>query len=638
MLYRLDDVRVSFAEREVLRGVSMQQNPGDKLVLLGRNGCGKTTLLRVLLAQQEIESGVVERARDLEIAHLEQILTVPPHTRVLEYCLGAFGRLLAIEAEVEELEHRPHDELLAGRVHELHDELEKLDGYRARPRAQTALEGVGIRPDMYDRMLGSLSGGERTRVALARALLSSAPLLLLDEPTNHLDLLGVEYLAQALAARVGALLLVSHDRDVIDRIGGEILELHGGQIERYGAGYARYRRDREARRAQQRKAWELQRAEILRQEDFIRRNMAGQNTKQAQSRVKLLEKVERLEAPEADLPSVKLRWPTIGRSGDRALEAENLAVGWGATPLLTRVSFFVRRGERLAVIGRNGSGKTTLLATMAGRLPALGGTLRFGAGVSPAWYDQDHAEVPQGVSVLDALLLARSDWTPAEGRAWAGRFGFSGLAADADTGTLSGGERGRLSLARLLAIGPNLLILDEPTNHLDMVTCESLELALAEFPGAVVLVSHDRRLVEQVATQVLLLEQGSAVPLNTVAEAFARLGLTAPGARPAEAVSRGPRRSVLEEERRKIRREADKARSAADGLAGELEATEAELRQAEAEQCRPEIYTDATRSRELADRVVAMRAATADLMERWAAAEELADSLVERLSVLTTAN
>lgn len=631
MLYRLDDVRVAFGGREVLRGVSLQQDPGEKLVLLGRNGGGKTTLLRVVTGEQEVDAGVVERARGLDIAQVEQRLVADPATPVLTFCLQAFGPLLAIEAEIARLEAEGGD-AAAQRLHELHEQIERLDGFRARARAQAALQGLGIGLDMHQRPLGSLSGGERTRAALARALLAPAALLLLDEPTNHLDLVGVEFLAQELAQRPGALLLVTHDRDLVDRVGGEILELHAGRLERYPGGYARYRREREARRAQARKAWELQRAEIERQEEFIRRNIAGQNTRQAQARQKLLDKLQRLAPPEPDPPAVRLRWASLGRSGDRVLEVEGVSAGWGA-PLLRNVSFALRRGERLAVVGRNGAGKTTLLRTLAGRLPALAGQIRFGVGVVPGWYDQEHAEVPGGTSVLQVLLEARPDWTPAEGRAWAGRFGFSGEAADADTSTLSGGERGRLSLARLLAFGPNLMILDEPTNHLDMVTCDVLEQALTQFPGAVVLVSHDRHLVERVATGVLLLDAGQAVPLPGVEEAFARLGL-APPPRPADDGARTPRRSALEEERRRLRRDAARARERADVLAGELHAAEQRLREIDALLCEREVFSDHARARELAAEAEALRAGLDERFDRWSEAEEDAEALESALAEL----
>jgi ATP-binding cassette, subfamily F, member 3 len=635
MLYRVEDVQVSFARREVLRGATFQHNPGEKLVLLGRNGCGKTTLLRVITGEQEPDSGLVERARGLEVARVEQRLLVDPATLVLEFCLGAFGPLLEVEAEITSLQSQP-GEAAAARLQQLHDQLEQLDGYRATARAQMALQGLGIGLPMHGRPLGSLSGGERTRVALARALLSPAPLLLLDEPTNHLDLVGVEYLAAELQQRAGALLLVTHDRDLIDRVGGEILELHGGRIEGYPAGYVRYRREREARREQQRKAYELQHAEIERQEEFIRRNMAGQNTKQAQSRQKLLARLDRLEQPESDLPAVRMRWPSLGRSGDRVMDVEGLSVGWEG-PLLHGISFGLRRGERLAVVGRNGAGKTTLLHTLAGRLPALAGRLRLGAGVVPGWYDQEQVEVPAGMSVLQVLLESRPDWTPADARAWAGRFGFSGEAADADTGTLSGGERARLSLARLLAFGPNLMILDEPTNHLDMVTCEVLEQALAEFPGAVVLVSHDRRLVEKVATGVLLLDGGRAVPLNRVEEAFQRLGLPSAPTKAPEEGSRGPRRSAVEEERRKLKRDATRAREQADALAAELHAAEARLAEIEGLLCEREVFSDLPRAQGLAAEAESLRAGLEEQFEAWSESEEDAEALERALEALTAA-
>jgi len=633
LLYRFDEVRVAFAGREVLRSVSFQHNPGEKLVLLGSNGCGKTTLVRTLVGEQDVDSGSVSRARGLTFSFLEQRLDITPFETVLDFCLGAFARLGEVEAELAAVQSRlgHGDAVVEKRFHDLQEEFERLDGYRARPRAEAALIGLGIRAELHTRTLDALSGGERTRVALARTLLAPADLLVLDEPTNHLDLLGAEFLGAALAARDGALLLVTHDRDLVDRVGGEILDMHAGRVERYPAGYARYRREREARRAQRRKAWELQQAEIARQEEFIRRNMAGQNTKQAQSRQKLLARVERLAAPETDQPPLRLRWPGSARSGERVLDVEEVVVGWDA-PLLRGVSLSLRRGERLAVIGRNGAGKTTILHTLAGRIPALGGRLRFGTGVVPGWYDQENAEVTPGMSVLAVLNEARPDWSLAEARAWGGRFGFSGEAADADTASLSGGERARLALARLIALAPNLMILDEPTNHLDVVTCEVLESALADFPGAAVIVSHDRRLLERVATHVLLIEGDGATALNSVADAFSRLGLApAVPSQGREESIHAPRRSALEEERRRLRRDGGRAREVADELGAAVEASELRLREIDALLCEREVFSAPQRAQGLAREAEILREDCATLFDEWTAAEEDATALERRL-------
>jgi ATP-binding cassette subfamily F protein 3 len=636
VLYRLENVGLSFGRRDVLRGVTLQHNPGEKLLLLGRNGSGKTSLLRVIAGELEPGSGRVERAGGLEIVSLEQRLAAAPETPVIDYCLGAFPRLREIEGELATIEPRlaSGGEEAAVELHRLQEEYERLDGYRARPRAEAALLGLGLPASAAGRPMGSLSGGERTRVALARALLSPAPLLLLDEPTNHLDLLGVEFLAGALSQRREGLLLVTHDRALVDRVGGEILELLGGRLERFPAGFARYQREREARREQAKRAHELQQREIARQEEFVRRNIAGQNTRQAQARQKLLARLPRLAPPEPDPPPVRLRWAETARSGDRVIECDRLAVG-RETPLLVGLAFTLRRGERCAVIGRNGVGKSTLLQVLAGRLPALAGSVRLGTGVVPGWYDQEQAELPVDDTVLGVLLGACPAWTPAEARAWAGRFAFSGDTADARTESLSGGERARLALARLLALAPNLMLLDEPTNHLDLPTCEVLEQALAEFPGAVVLVSHDRRLVERVATCVLLLEDGKATWVNSVAEAFVRLGLGAVPARESRvATSPAPRRSALEEERRRLRRDAAHQRERADQLAGELESAERRLREIDELLCQREVFADLAKARELAREADALRGSLDDLVERWSAAEEDAEALEARLAEL----
>lgn len=637
MLYRLEGVEVSFAGRAVLRGATLQQEAAEKLALVGRNGSGKTTLLRVISGEIEPDAGRVERARGLALARVQQHLLGAAATRVLDFCLEAFPGLLETERDIADLERSHHGdkEVISARLQALHEQWERCDGSRARPRAETALAALGLRRDDLGRPLGSLSGGERTRVALAQALLSPASLLLLDEPTNHLDLLGVDFLAQELARRQGAVLLVTHDRQLVDRLGGAILELHGGRVERYSPGYDRYRRERAARREQARKAWELQRAEILRQEEFIRKNIAGQNTRQAQARQKFLAKLERLEPPEPDVPAIRLRWPASSRSGDRVLEVANLAVGW-ERPILTGISFILRRGDRLAVVGRNGSGKTTLLRTLVGAAVALEGRIHFGTGVVPGVYDQESAETGGEASVLETLLTVRPDWTPAEARGWAGRFGFSGEAAQAPPHTLSGGERARATLARLLAQAPNLLVLDEPTNHLDLPTCEALEEALHDYPGAVLLVSHDQRLLSRVATASLLLEGGTARTYASVDEALARLGLVTE--RSADmlkgAALPAARRSLQEEERRRLKRDAARARQRADTLAADLQAAQERLAQLEALLCDRHVYSDPQRAVSVAREADTLRQSLDQLLSAWTEAEEDAETLEQALARL----
>jgi len=630
MLYRLDEVGLSFAGRTVLRGLSLQHNPGEKLVLLGRNGCGKTTLVRLITGELAPDTGRVTRASGLQLASLEQIPTASGHRQVLEYCLDAFGPLLEIEEEIEVHERVGGP---AARLHELHEELERLDGFRARPRAEAALQSVGIPPSLFSRRLAELSGGQRTRVGLVRALLSPG-VLLLDEPTNHLDLLGVEYLASEVAAPGRAVLVVTHDRDLVDRVGGPVLELAAGRVERYPSGWDAYRRERAGRRAQLRRAWELQQAEIRRQEEFIRRNMAGQNTRQAQARQNLLDRMERLEAPPADPATLKVRWPESVRSGDRVLEAQRLSVGWGGNAVIAGASFAVGRGERWAVVGRNGSGKSTLVRTLAGAIPPLAGGYRFGTGVVPGWYDQEQSEIAGGGTPLDILAAARPDWTPAEARAWAGRFSFSGEAAEVDAKSLSGGERARLALAVLLATAPNLVLLDEPTNHLDADTCEALEDALRTFPGGLLLVSHDRRLVERVCQGAILLENGLCTVLDRVETAFARIGLPAARSRGRSQTVAAPRRSIAEEERRRLRRDAARARERADGAGSDLEASERRLREIEALLCEREVFSEPERARALASEGDELRQAIESLFAEWTELEEDAAALEARLEEL----
>ncbi len=632
MLARLCHVVVEFGERCVLGPLSFQVNPREKLALVGRNGSGKSTLVRLIAGELEPSSGRVERAPKLSIAYLEQILRQDQQVPVLRFVLGGIPGLLALEASREELAARLPDSQALAAYARVEEALARLGASSAHARAQALLQGLGLPPELHHRPLTELSGGQRSRAALARALISPCELLLLDEPSNHLDLLGATYLAQVLAEREGAVLLVTHDRALVDALGGEVLELVGGQLERYPGPFARYQRERQARREHQRRAWERQQEERARQQEFIRRNIAGQNTRQAQWRQKLLAKETLLAPPPPEPETLRLRWPEAPRSGDWVLQVEGLAVGYGQ-PLLREVSFALRRGERLAVVGANGSGKSTLLKTLAGLLPPLGGSLRLGAHVAVGYADQEQALVAEGTP-LSLLASARPDWTPQEARSWAGAFGFSGKAAEASTGQLSGGERARLQLALLLAQAPNLLLLDEPTNHLDVASCQVLQQALAEFPGAVVLVSHDRVLLEAVATGVLLLQEGKALPVLSVEEAFTRLGVKA--AKPKASKAPGPRRSLKEEERRQILRELAAMERELAEVEKELMNTEKLMGELEASVALPEVMNDPQKLRWLADQLAAARQRQDRLWQRWAEVGEGVEQLRKLLTALAS--
>jgi ATP-binding cassette subfamily F protein 3 len=630
VLYRLVDVVVEFGERRVLGPLTFQHNPGEKLALLGRNGSGKSTLLRVIAGQLSPTAGRVERASGLSWALLEQILQEDPQTPVLTFVLAGIPGLLSLEASRQELAGRLSDPQALAAYARVEEALERLGASSAPARAQALLQGLGVDKSLHHKPLSQLSGGQRTRVALARALLSPCQLLLLDEPTNHLDLLGATFLAQVLGQRQGAVLVVTHDRALVDALGGDVLELVGGQLERFPGPFARYQRERSARRQQQQRAWELQQGEIARQEEFIRRNIAGQNTRQAQARQKLLAKQKLLAPPPPEPPPVRLRWPQAPGSSDWVLQVEGLAVGY-EQPLVRDISLALRRGERMALVGVNGSGKTTLLKTLAGLLPPLAGSLRWGKGVVVGYADQEQGVVGEGTP-LSSLLQARPDWTPQEARAWAGAFGFSGERAEVASSFLSGGERARLQLALLLAQAPNLLLLDEPTNHLDMASCQALEEALLEFPGAVLLVSHDRALVERVATSVLLLAEGQARPVLSVEEAFAQLGLAKPKEKTGKA---GPRRSPQEEQRRRLVQELGRMERELGEVEKELVQTEKLLGELEAALTSPEVLQDPQRLHQLAKELERARAKQNQLWQSWCQVGEGVENLRRKLLALS---
>ncbi len=509
MLFRLTDIKKSYGSQEVLRGATFQINPGEHVGLVGRNGAGKTTILRLVMGTESPDSGEIDRLKGLRYGVLSQHVDFKGNETVMESALGVFESLHALEARMRELEHAMSevtgDELdrVMHEYSEAQQRFEQEDGFTIHARAESVLLGLGFGKSEFDKVSSSLSGGEKNRLGLARLLLLEPDILLLDEPTNHLDVDAVEWLEDFLSAYKSAYLIISHDRFFLDHTVTRVLDLELGRVDSYKGNYSDYLEQKEERREQQQRAYEQQQEMIAKTEEFIRRNLAGQKTKQAKSRRNLLERMDRLESTN-NLDTANFKLKPTARTGDQVLILDKLAIGFPTQTLARNISLTLRRGERLGIIGGNGTGKTTLLRTIMGERPALDGEMRWGTGVVTGYYDQRLATVDDRNTPLEELRTVASSSVPdGELRGFLGRFLFSGDDVFKPVSALSGGEKGRLALAKLIYSRVNVLLLDEPTNHLDIASCEALEDALNEFDGTIVTVSHDRYFLDRIATQIL---------------------------------------------------------------------------------------------------------------------------------------
>jgi len=513
------DLGKDIAGEPLLRGISFKLERRDRVTLSGRNGAGKTTLLRMLSGEASVDFGDLTLAKDTKIALHDQR---PPRERGLslrEYVLSGARELVAIEEELAALEQAmaagAHDDATLGRYAEAQARLEHAGGYGWRDRALAALHGLGFRDDAdLDRPLSTFSGGELTRASLGRALAGDPDLLLLDEPTNHLDIESLEWLEQHLASLDAAIVLVAHDRWFLEAVGTSVLELEAGRGKFFKGPWHAWRREKAARDLALGRAIERQEAEIERLERFVTRFRAGTRARQAQSRVKKLAKMDRLNRAAQDAAALEFSFKPPERSGRVVFEFEDGHVEVDGRVLLDDVELWLERGEHVSLVGPNGAGKTTLIETLAGRRELSGdgpvtvsGKLRTGHNVKIGFLSQHAEELSAGSArtVLEATTHL-TKLTPNSARALLGRFLFSGEDAEKPLEVLSGGERRRLSLAILVQSGANVLILDEPTNHLDLESREALEAALNEFGGSLLLVSHDRALLDAVGKRTVAIE------------------------------------------------------------------------------------------------------------------------------------
>jgi ATP-binding cassette, subfamily F, member 3 len=514
----IQNLSIQYGDKHLFKNVSARVNPQDRIGLVGVNGAGKTTLMKIMAGTAMVDEKIVLRSKRATVGYLPQELESFPAGRTLyEEAESAFAEALALQRELEELnrqlakltEESPECLTLLERQGELQQALESHDVFRIRSQVEKVLVGLGFREADFNKDCHAFSGGWQMRLQLAKLLLARPALLLLDEPTNHLDLDSLTWLEDFLQSYQGALVMISHDRSFIDNICTSIWELSLGNLTVYKGNYSQYLRQKEERLEIQRAAWENQQANIQQTMRFVERFRAkSTKASQVQSRLKQLDRMEKIELEESEA-RVDFRFPPAPPSGRLAVEVRQLTKSYGPLQVFSGLNLLLQRGEKVAVVGVNGAGKSTLVKTLAGLVAPDGGEIRFGHNVRASYFGQHQAQdLDPGLTVFDTVFQAAPEMTVTQVRSLLGAFLFRGDDADKQVAVLSGGEKSRLALAKMIATPANLLILDEPTNHLDMTSQEVLQEAMRRYDGAIIVVSHNRHFVNAFADKVLEIRQG----------------------------------------------------------------------------------------------------------------------------------
>lgn len=623
----------SFGVNEVLKGINLTVQDRHRVGLVGSNGSGKSTLLKILAGKDHYDGGTLSMTRGLRIGYHTQLDDLTSPLTVWQEMETCFEDTFRMEEKLREMESR------MGEIHEsdpegfarlseeytrLTDRFEEEDGYAWRSRLQGVLTGLGFTSAQYEQTVASLSGGERTRLKLGKLLLAKTDLLLLDEPTNHLDLNSMQWLEDYLRAYKGAVVVVSHDRYFLDAVCNSIAELSFGRIEQYEGNYTRYLKLREEVMVRRMKEYTLQQKEIAREEAIIAQFRAY-NTEaahiKAKSREKRLNMIERVDKP-VEEHNVYFRFHAGRGTGNDVLMCENLSKSFGARQLFHDLNLHVRAGERIALLGANGVGKTTLLKILTGRERPDTGEVRFGSGVEVGYYDQQQEGLSPDKTVLDEVWddFPRMEQTPIR-NALAG-FLFTGDDVLAPVPTLSGGERGRVLLTKLMLRQDNFLILDEPTNHLDMDSREMLETALLGFEGTILTVSHDRYFINRIADRVLVMEpDGVTEYLGNYDDYLEKL---AQKNAPEEELAPQKTKTALREEKKREKAAIEAARREKARIANletQITDLEEQMTKLEIEMSDPEAYQDNARAQSMNKRYNDLQKKIADLYEEWEQAQ-----------------
>ena len=637
MLIQLNNVTKNFVVNEIFSNVKMEINDKDRVAIVGRNGAGKSTLLKIISGELSFDSGERTISKNTTIGYLSQEFIVREDLSIYEEMITCFDEIISLEANLEKLsyeltpENIENDPGLLDRFDRLQNEVLTHKDYHYKSKIESVLYGLDFTKDVFDKKISTFSGGEKTRLSMAKLLLSEPDLLILDEPTNHLDMENVAWLENYLSSYNGAIVIVSHDRYFLDKVVNVVYNLEFGKLKKYVGNYSKFLKQYEEDYEKQLKEFTSQQKDIKRLEEFVQKNIARASTsKMAKSRQKVLDKMELIDNPKKDDKAANIEFNIKEQSGRDVLMIENLKVGYDGKQVGNAYNFSVYKGDRIAIVGRNGIGKSTLIKTIAKKQNAIGGSVHYGSKVSLGYYDQKQAEFESSKTILNELWDEYPLMKEAEVRTVLGRFLFRGDSVLKIVRDLSGGEKARLQLAKLMLEKNNLLVLDEPTNHLDITSKQVLEDALENYEGTIVFVSHDRYFINKIANKVLdITGDDYSIYLGNYDYYLEKreqelIAKKLKEEKTAEVQEKVANDYVLGKEEKKRIRKLERTR---EELLEKIESLEEKVTLVNNELTKEEVYTDAIKVQEYNEELRSLNQEIEDLNNNWLEIEEELESL-----------